>query len=643
VHRLAAAVVIVSLLWAPASADELLSGLTEITETSHEVAVKLRRPDLAELTVRRTFANAVDTPAVAMLSIDLPQGAVAIGMRTHSKGRWHRAALLEAGRAEAKFWKDDVSAGRREPALLAWQGLNYLALWTEVGARASSIVEYTLLIPTEREGGRARLSYPADSSTAARVIRAASPGESIWVGDLPVVPGGHRVVTDSAEIAIASSPRRLAARHGRALLGGGGSVTRVHVDAPASLSSTPDDLHVVFVIDASRSMEAQIGEQLDVAAAYLAAAPGARFELVRFDRAARPLIGRFAGAAELDAIRAGLETSGALVAANGSHMDLGIDAALVAVRRVRGTPRIVVLSDGLMRSRFSDGGVIAGLRRRGPRVIAHYLTLDGALTGADERIDGAPRARIAAATGGIALSVNAAADAADLRRTALHLVRPIRVDNLELTGPLAGRVEIPGELYEGDGLRLAAVFDRASPEAVELRGDVWARSIDRRLGADQREGDLAAALVFGTPDMHAIEEAEIEALAMRGQVVSPKTSFLVSRPGTREDVGGGIGLGSVCGCGTFGTIGHGSGTGSGAAPITLEAPARSCAETLGVAIDATATVEVSGIEIVDVSVQAAGAAVTQCLTEAIWAHRLEPRQARGFDTLVIALSAAAPP
>lgn len=647
-HSTTRTALLAALLLPAAAAADTLDSEVEIREVSHQISARLRRPDLAELTVRRTYSNPEARTGVVVVQVDLPPSAVVVDMRSRSRRTWHRARLLPAADAERLFWHDDVSTILGDPALLAWLHPQLVELSTEVPAGGTTVVEYTLLIPAERDDGRSHISYAANDpqGVAPPVLRAASPSDRLWINDAPIPAGSHHVlIKGTADIAFASGPRRLAVHHGRALFAGGASsVTRVHIDAPTRLSATPDHLHVVFVLDASRSMsDAGVEAQLDIAAAYLAAAPTARFELVRFDRRARRLLGRFAGAGELAAIRARLEQQGALVTANGSHLDRGVEVAVAALRGRR-TPRIVLLSDGVMRTGFSSATTIATLRRRAPRAIAHFITPTAGLGQPDALDDGHALAPIAAATGGTSLQVDASED---LGRTARHLIRPIRIDALSVSGPLAKTRSIPDELYEGDGLRLESVFEKASPDTVEVSGKLWARALTRRVKAGRAEGDLAAALVFGSDSLHAIPEAEVVALAIRGHAVSAATSLLVPRPGRRDDPSpGGVGYGTLCGGCLGGLIGHGSGTGTRppVPAITLAGPLRRCAEKLGVAIDARVTLEVDRVEIVDVEVTADDPAARRCLTEAIWAHRLRDDQAStALQTLSIPLSSAALP
>ena len=448
----------------------------------------------------------------------------------------------------------------------------------------------------------------------------------------------------AAVIEAVRDPGRITARHGRVLFAAGkSSVTRLHIDAPDAFAPAPDDLHVVFVLDTSRSLsDDEVAAQLDVAAAYLAAAPGARFELVRFDRRARRLLNRFAPAAEMAALRARLVAAGELASANGSHLERGLKVAARALRDARGkTSRIVILTDGLMRSKFPAAAARRAIRSG---TIAHLVKTMGLAGAADRRLDQHSLAPIAAGTGGMAIAIDPDTDPGELARSALHLVRPIRVDHFAVSAPFTEEAREGGALYEGTGRRFAAVLDQASPAAITIRGKLWARAIDRVVPATAAGSDLAAALVFGTGDHVGIPDAEIERIAMRGHVVSPATSFLTVRPGERERLGsGGWGIGSTCSACAFGTIGSGFGTGAAPAPITLRGPLASCAEKLGPAVDLEARVdlETSLIEIVDVEVTAADPRARACLTEAIWAHRLRPEQSRGeLAKVVVQLSRA---
>lgn len=429
------------------------------------------------------------------------------------------------------------------------------------------------------------------------------------------------------DIAVTSHPAALEAGYGRVDLAGGGALFRFHADAPAKLGAVPGDLRVVFVLDASRSMSPEDTKtQLDAVAAYLDQAPGARFEIVRFDRRARRLIGRFAAAGDFAGVRASLEKSGALARANGSALERGLAAAAAALAGAGGTPRIVVVSDLLVRSRFRNAMALRALGR-GRRAVTHLATLNGVADGAYERLDDHPLAAIAASRGGMTVSLPTD-DAEALRRGALALIRPIQIDHLAISGPPGPLA--PALLGEGQGLRILAHSDNAAPRAVTLAGLLWQRPVRRVVAGSRVEGDRVAALVFGDLLYGSLAEPQIEPLARRGHVVSPATSLLTTRPGERTRLGFGRVYGASCLARCGGAIVGHSTIRAKRRPLDLTGPLRRCAARLpaGAPLDAVAHVETSYREIVDVRVEGA-APLARCLTEEIWKLELPPAQSAG--------------
>src|SRR5262245_38773630 len=102
-----ATAMICSLASAPASADEV-SGLRspELVERKHAIALKMFRSH-AELTVRRTVHNGGPRHDQATFFIDVPSGAVAVGLRTlgtlSGRPHWFSGDLMEAEAAAAKY------------------------------------------------------------------------------------------------------------------------------------------------------------------------------------------------------------------------------------------------------------------------------------------------------------------------------------------------------------------------------------------------------------------------------------------------------------------------------------------------------------------------------------------------------------
>jgi hypothetical protein len=90
------------------------------------------------------------------------------------------------------------------------------------------------------------------------------------------------------------------------------------------------------------------------------------------------------------------------------------------------------------------------------------------------------------------------------------------------------------------------------PARVTLQGQIWAEPFRRTVEVSDRFSRATAAFVFSEHDYTALDAREQMAVAMKGQVVSPVTSYIAVEPGTRPSH---IGLQR--------TVGLGSGSGYG--------------------------------------------------------------------------------
>ncbi|MGB1016440.1 MAG: VIT domain-containing protein, partial [Nannocystaceae bacterium] len=145
-----------------ASADTLTPTLSQpVREVSHAVDVRIV-DGVARYTVRRTFANAGVRADEASVSIDLPPGAAATGLRIRARDRWYRGELLEAELAR-KTYQELTSLGAfdpKDPALLQWVWADRLHLQVfPIFPKGANTVEYTLTAPVRYREGRYVLTY----------------------------------------------------------------------------------------------------------------------------------------------------------------------------------------------------------------------------------------------------------------------------------------------------------------------------------------------------------------------------------------------------------------------------------------------------------------------------------------------------
>jgi hypothetical protein len=406
------------------------------------------------------------------------------------------------------------------------------------------------------------------------------------------------------------------ARLGRVVASPRHGFVRLDVDAAPELRPLPKRASVVFVVDASYSQgEAGIARQLAVARAYLSWIADAEYEIVAYRRRAQRLFGRFESAARFDVT--------SLPPGNGSELAAGVAAAVDALAGRPGPRRVVVLSDAALRTTFSTAEVAP---------IPSDMILHVALAepgSADERRDDAhPLSPVARAGHGILLHLSPGPGPwDDAKQVVLGLVRPIRIDHFRVPGLL-----IRDALAEGDSVRLMTSL-ADPPPTVRLEGELWAEPWRRELAPGEAFSKATAAFVFSEHQYAELDEREQMVVAMKGQVVSPVTSYIAIEPGTRPSRiglrGGGSGSGS----------GYGGGRGALAARMVasplrpdlraLLAPAIERCKQLHGAGPLSLEIETTWDEIVDVILKEGADGLGACAVEAVWGARLPP-ETRSF-------------
>lgn len=188
----------VSLFVVSASADELTTARNQpLRETSHQVDVRIK-DGVATYRVRRTFENRGKVAEEARLTIELPHGAVATGLRIFAGGRWHEGDLMHRDKAES-LYRELTGMGPsrpKDPALLYWNWTSELGLRLfPIFPTSKSLVEYTLTVPTNYEGGEYFMSYPRRHEDS----RLATPRLTVQTGKLMTVDG-ERANENSLEL-----------------------------------------------------------------------------------------------------------------------------------------------------------------------------------------------------------------------------------------------------------------------------------------------------------------------------------------------------------------------------------------------------------------------------------------------------------
>ena len=651
-----------------AAADTLDGTRGELREQRHEIRITMY-PGHATLVVRRTMLNPGERHDQAVYHLNVPEGAVAVGLRTrgllHGRPAWFAGELMEAEAAAAKYQELTGRGGYypKDPALLSWRSQDELALQVfPLPPGENKTVEYTLALPTEWEGGRHVLALPRlglDDPRPDIVVRAASQGDSLWVDGRPFPDGGAMAWPENlvaSERACTSRQRSCGAKstgdellielqpRAAPLLGGrmavqpfapGGVLVHYQVEAAPRLSRVPARASIVVLLDDSRSMDE--GEQAaggDAIGAVLRRLPDAQVAVLAFARKVTPVYPGFRPSVlARQAIEAYERRRD-----NGSRIDDALRRADELLSRTpAGRPRrVYLLTDLLARKALDPLTLRAALRRSGAVVHVGQIQQGSPELTPDQ--DG-PWATLARASGGLLWTGSAGGavkDDDEMARIYEEWVRPTRLYDFGVKGPAAqARVDDDGPdpahdratLDEGESVSFLGIT-REPPVNVQAWGELWSRRVRITVAPDPIEARVWSALVFGSDVMHGLSEREMMVLAVRGRAVSPVTSYLAIEPGVRPSTeglvegegsgGGGTGEGTI-GLGGLNTIGSGRTYDHRA--FLREAVASAWKECGGHG-PVTVHIETTLTEVVDVPmVRITGKGSASCLEEAIW--RLE--------------------
>ena len=444
------------------------------------------------------------------------------------------------------------------------------------------------------------------------------------------------------------------ARLGRARADEEHDFLRLEVDAAPQLSPTPRALSVVFVLDASRSLDAEpwgVRSQLAVVRSFLRHVPDAHFEVVATRRRADPVLGAFQPASQADALIAAAEQRGAFALGNGSALDDGLELAARLLRGRGGERMVVAFTDDLLRPAWTNQAAWRALHRLPGGVTTHLVrprpNHDVSLS--EARRDDHPLAPVMHHHGGIVLQIDGRLGDPDtpvkpLDAISLGLVRPIRVDHFAVHGwPEGSSWEPPEALYEGDGLR-EMIQTRDAPHRLVLTGSIWARPFRRVVTTSLPFNRATAALVFSHDMHHDLDEGAMTRLALFGRAVSPVTSYLAIEPGVRPS-NAGIER-EVVGFGAGGFGASGSAMGGGGLSVRssrpsiasmLEDAVAACRATHQDDREVEVGVETTWREIVDVVPQGDSSPLRRCVVEATWVLELPSSYNRRRDSFMVTL------
>jgi hypothetical protein len=631
-------------------------GAELLVERGHSIALTMDR-GYASLRVRRTVHNGIDRHEEAMFWINVPETSVATGLRTlgelHGKPRWFAGELLEAEAAAARYQELTGIGGwyPKDPALLSWRDQSLLALQVfPVAPHTEKTIEYTLSIPATWEDGRWRLQLPdlgTDTLAAEVVLSPAQPLDQLFVNGEVVASGHHLTLDDWAEIELAPRDPSPVSLELGSVSTGERYLAAWRLTLAPELSKLPSRARIVVALDLSRSLDPEeIEAQRLAALTYLEhftdPALATEVALLGFDREVHSLSPGFVTAAQaIELLRAAT-----LPQRNGSEVGLALakaDALLSGSKR--GPRRILLMTDFETASRVTPEAYAATVEHSDAILhLAHVSADEDTLLLRDDQH---PWSTLAASTQGVVWDawVPTAWDDADARAHGLEVIeewaRPVRVDNL--------RVQISGltpddtsywdnfdtTLDEGQGLHDLLLSPTPGRE-LSVEGVTWNIPLRETAKPSRETGDRWSALVFGSPLLWELSEPEMMQLALRGEAVSPVTSYLAIEPGVRPSTEGLEHETSASGGGGIGLIGRGSGGGGvhhGALPAFdkqawLEAELREgwtrCG---GRGLSAQVDLETQSVEILDVALTTAStdAPLRACMEQVTWSIALHPR------------------
>ncbi|HSS40610.1 MAG TPA: vWA domain-containing protein, partial [Polyangia bacterium] len=609
--------------------------------------VTLAGQGVLRVTVTHTFEPREPSHPVALYrGFDLPGDAVVTSLALDSDGAWREARLrrsrgVEAGGAAAA---PAVARRARPWAALEWLTGHQAQIETAMfRVRGRFAVRYTLLSRGEPWSGGHRWLFCPDEGEqlAPQVVAAARPaagGTKLEVRPSVDADGCREVV------ATEPPPAALAPRYASYRLGPAAWLWRIELRVPVSLVPVPPPPEpgpVVFVLDGSRSQGPNGGleSQLAIVRAFLANAPKADIELLVVGRSAERVFGRFVPASDLERTLPAEFVRRPL--GNGSFLDRGAAMAAQIVADSGRPGRVVLMTDGELRSAFDRTAVIASLRRAPAGTVVH-LVYPGNWTKAEVTPwAGDALIEIAADFGGAAYQFTVGkpgpSSAEGLAALAHRLVWPDRVESIELhdlsnreqpewppfpSFPFSGAA---GEVEAGTEQVWSAISPTAPPRRLALTGQIWSRKVDLPLRPDvSLSRELPRLATADDQTMNCSTTAHHERVALAGGFLAPGLVFWI--PGTGDGFATGVGgIDPDCSAGF-------SGGGTGPRPPERQELPRALVEAMprcGLAARpdgaVVAKIETQRNEILDVGIEAPGGVDSgrrRCIEEALWTSLL---------------------
>jgi hypothetical protein len=612
-------------------------------EVAHEVIVDVRESGVATFTVTRTFAALSPASPINIHRTFYSPPGVVTSFAVQTGGRWRQGALRRDSPARPEEGAPRVfREGEPWASLDLQDGVEPEFETTAFRAAGPVQVRYTVWAKGEptKEGHRWEYcprEHKTDEVAPLKVLPAAP--------DTPIEIRARSDSPSCIEILSREPPRtKLSARYGVYRLGPKAWAWRVELVAPESLGAgmgLPEGSPIVFVLDASRSQERNGGlaTQLEIVGAFLKNAPKARVELVRVERNAQRVFGRFIPAGDFArSVPAGF-AQGPL--GNGSFLDRGAAVATELLVQERGPGRVVLFSDGALRSAFSRAGVIATLRRAPRGTTVHVVSpYKGGTRGASVQhiTPSDDLGEIAVALGGADYGVTVGVDPvlgpSSLVEGVRRLLWPDQIESIALSTrggryppewpgfdrSRRGDWNVSGELKGGEEVSWSGVADRRPPSSLRLTGWVWGKKLEFFLKPDPvMQRQLPRLVTSDRLVMTCDWSPRHEEAAIRDGFLAPGAIFWIGGAGPVEPYRTASPLYDPCMGGFSGGGGIAETVKRDELPREIDLVVRACGLPPG---GVRAKIETIDSEIVDVAVAGGDAAQRDCASAALWGFRL---------------------
>jgi hypothetical protein len=615
-------------------------------EVHHHVDVETVGAEAVHFTVTRDYEIRFPSMSFCMTEY-FPLGDVLDSFALQTDGIWRQATLgPDRGLSHVVYRQDGPQ--ERPWASMEWAHGAARLLIPPFQPSRSVQVRYGMWSHGELGHGARRWVYCSDRNSSSNFIPVPEPEVSVSDHDHDLVIARDAESPRCVDIERAApAPKSLSARYGTYRLDGGLWWWTLELTAPES-PKAPDaslDGPVVFVLDASRSMKSRAGlaPQIGVVRAYVHDAPGVGVELVLVSRKAERVFGRFVAASELDAVVATLLQASLK---NGSFLDRGVELAADILREAGRPGRIVMMTDGQLRSRFDRRATAAALKRAPEGTIVHLIHPDVSHGGlAPSLTHELPEGleELSALSGGGSYEVMLdSRDPANLHPSrygesldslVARLVRPSGIESLRAAGD--GHNDWPPderELYEepfrsgevefGDATTWGGFSSRWPPQHLSITGWIWGRKVQVEAQRDPALERILPRVATATARriIPCKDPKPHRRRALAEGFLAPGLAFWVLGSGDGSNV---VSFGSTdepdC---EVSEVGYGRGhlgppPREDFAPLVRE-PLAPC----GVAPSEKGTirvkVEAQASEILDVSVEGAPDEGRRCIEEAIW-------------------------